>query len=1124
MNFFDLTSLNYQIAESSYNKFESLVAELMKLLKEGIIFHCGYSTGKDSSVVVNAAIEAMRRCLDNEDIEADRPLVVVTVDTLLEPSNIQMYVPFAHQQVRDLCEAHGINLHLKLVSPPMHQHLMVLYAGSQKLFTSSASGRKADCSSLWKVEVGKRALEETRQYLPEEYRNGKWANLSGVRIDESTRRKSNMSKRGEADLTADSLIEQIRSEGEGYGYHRFAPIANWTTRDVIDCLNHAGDTPMKKMPSGLHIPCYGKNFGLLLAIYGEGSNDVCQVGESGSCGGVARYGCQTCGMVSEDHSGKEMLQYPRWARFGDDVLRLRDYLFRTSLNVNNRAFHPRATCSVTSNVYLQPNVLKATILENILYQAAQITEKHRQIHADFVSNLNNGNVSTDVGVMDIQSDPTLREDVKLDYVDAYVSRMSEKPMLELFTEQHAVMLSALWSLHGVKAAPYRPMKILDNVQNGHRKPLPPLNAELNALRAKQGLLEWDDTKVLNKEVPDALVFQLFAPAKKFDSNISQIDELAHWMPLNFTKSTSHHMAPLLRDLGHDLIHRDRLRPVNTLVVKVKLATDGTNHKLTVNKATSSGKLNLVEGSAAYQELLTLAQKKAQTELAKISTQYNITSDAVLADVVKLDGMFEIEFHAELPFAKEFTTAFSGVSAHARSRKETGMRFTKRKRNKQKDGVFTAGRTSLQDYNPSVVPLLVEQHQTQVGYWLPDNKETRAQHFSLYDYNMDADFVQGLAVSMDFESKKFNVFMKKHWSTAIARHDAYVREGFTNRLGARKYTGTGVFHSLMKNSGLSMAPRFQEYVNQSLVRTEIFHASHLYNLSDRNYHDVLNASHVISMTEHRSQKANQLLAVRKVRNIKRAELQFKLNTQLPGSHASIICRRVIEFLSHYEEQAFAMAIHASHQGLANKPSPSLRGCVNQMWVSEFSPVASNFKELLKLVTTASELAVLKADLTAMTSVFNTYKSKLTLVESSLQARCATIVDCLVGTQQNTDVSDFVDDGMGNMEFLDESLVTPIVEAYLAVGATRNRFLTEMGLSNVLAASKGVGARDKHIAATCYDSAIANLHSTARSLASTLQEVNYDQALRNVVTLECRTSTIMTLSQEKQDRLAALRAAS
>lgn len=1086
-------------------------------------FHVGYSTGKDSSVVLNASIEAMRRCLENGEIEADRPLVVITVDTLLEPSNIQMYVPYAHNQVKSLCEEIGINIHLKLVSPPMHQQLMVLYAGSQKLISTSASGRRADCSVIWKVDTAKRALDETIRSLPEKYRNGKWVNLSGVRLDESTRRKSNMKKRGEANLSADMLVNQLRTEVDGFGYYRFAPIANWATRDVINSLNHAGETPMKKMPPGKHIPCYGKNFGLLLAIYGEGSNDVCQAGDSSSCGGVARYGCQTCGMVTEDYSGREMLQYPRWGRFGDDVLRFRDYLVRTSSNTENRAFHPRATCSVTSNVYLQPNVLKATILENMIYQAAQITEKHRHIHAEFVKQYEKGGIADDVGVKDITDDATLRDDVKKDYIAAYIERLREKPMLELFTEKHAVMLSALWSLHGVKSAPYRPMKILDNVRKGHRKPLPPLNSELNVMRSEQDLLNWDDKETLNKEIPDALVYQLFAPARKFDQSISNMEELSHWMPLSFTNSNLHHMAPLLRDLDNALIHRDRLRPANNLTLKVKFSTNGKKHQLSVSKLPSMGKLNLNKDCAAYKELVELAQEKLEAELTRVSEKFSTTNEDVLAKAVSHSGSFAIEFHTELPFAKEFTSAYAGVSKAARSRKSPGMRFTRRKRTKNKEGKFVPGRTSLQDYNPSEIPQLVEQHQTTINYWLPDNKEFRAQQFSLYDYDMDPDFVHNLSVSMDFDESKFQTFMRKHWKIAIARHDEFVRKGFSSRMGSRKFEGTDVFHSLMKSSGLNMAPRFQDYVNRSLLRTEIFHASKLFNLSDRTFIDVKRASHVISINEHRKQKANQLLAIRRARNLKRQELKSILNNENPNFLAQTVIHRVIEFLSHYEEQAFAATIHASHQGMTNKQCLSSRGNANQMWIQEFGPIAADFRELLKMVTSPCERVEIQRDFTALRSVFNAYKRKTEKVLASLKIRTQSVVDCLEEAQEKTAVNDFIDDGMGNMELVDESKIHPVVEAYLSAGATRNRFLTEMGISNVLAASKGLLARDKRIAAKSYEAAIANLNSVMGSFLSKLQAIDYDAMIRKVVTLECRASTIPRLSQSKIERLAALRTA-
>ena len=78
------------------------------------------------------------------------------------------------------------------------------------------------------------------------------------------------------------------------------------------------------MLNGTHppIPSFLNNFALLLEIYGNGSNDVCEVAigqTKQGAGGVVELvmGVRNCTMVANtDHSSTALTAYPRWLELG----------------------------------------------------------------------------------------------------------------------------------------------------------------------------------------------------------------------------------------------------------------------------------------------------------------------------------------------------------------------------------------------------------------------------------------------------------------------------------------------------------------------------------------------------------------------------------------------------------------------------------------------------------------------------------------------------------------------------------------------------------------------------------------------------------------------------------------
>ncbi|MGN2715652.1 phosphoadenosine phosphosulfate reductase domain-containing protein [Aliivibrio fischeri] len=1058
VNIFNLNSLTSSLALDAYNLSEALIEEICTLLRAGLCLQFSSSHAKDSSTVTNAGIEAMRRCIERGEIEPERPLVILTVDTLLEPENIQCYVPVSYEHIKSTCESYGINLIIKIVSPPIHQQLMVLFAGVQKLFSSSMSGRSGDCSVIWKIDTMRRSLKAIKESLPLKYQQSTWASVTGSRSSESVRRKLNMRKIGVNDLKSTKLLSIIDNEGtKAFSkVYNFAPIADWSTPDVINYLNHAGDKPCSLTLPNQRIPAYIDNFGLLLAIYGEGGSDTCEIvmddamdkGGS-SCNGTARYGCTVCGMVSKDHSGLSMRELPRWGRFGDSFTRLRDYFIRTSVDVQYRAFHPRAMCSVTSNVYLQPNVLKANVLEKLVYFGAQMTEDYKQAHLDFKACYERGEIESDIGVKDIMSDTSMSFDVREQYRDAYIARMLKSPLYDLFSEKHAVLLSFLWTLHGVNTSPYRPVKILSNVRKGKRIPFPKTNDELNELRAQQGLKAWDHKDVLNRDIPDARAYQLFTPPQdtlkglqsSLNRKVTETD-LINLLPINMESYWLQNNKSLMLDSNGFQITRLTNLPLHTRRIKLKYTFDPLTKEEVIK--TQCMQLNRTIELSAYSEIYAQVVC-AGRELLSASLRL----DEAIYDLDVLQshslGMEPLSLTTtmEMNFCKSFESTIIGVSGNPRKRPSTGLRFSRRKRDFSKQGV-KIGRASLKDYNPTVSPALHEQHQSAIKYWLPDLSQKLAFQFDLANYHHnDVNLTE--YTPYYFDEACFSTWLEKGFDSLVIEHDRFVSTARDNKLQARCYSGVEPCHKLLLGTGLVISSKFERYVQFSLARTQLFHECRLFRLSTKSLSFIDSAKGVISMAEQRRQKAEQLLAVRYLRNEKRKEVSelLKQNTQQRKNQAlTSIMARLSEFHEHYRKVCESKLATQTVYALTQKPKEILH--VMDYWLAEFTPLCCSPEKALSVLATEKERIALCNDLEsvkqfaiAFSELLNDTKRHILGIIETTNNKFNSVVSQVLEEEL------FVDD-LNNIEMNDESNAMFIGEWLKSQSVVGNSYLMAHGI--------------------------------------------------------------------------------
>ncbi|MCE2571664.1 hypothetical protein [Motilimonas eburnea] len=995
----DLDSLKAAEDSEIHAMYEDMVAGYVELLKTGAALQIGSSMAKDSTIILNGAVEAMRRAIKVGYIERDHPLVVTTIDTLLEPEPITCYVPFAHKQLKAYCAAEGINLILKIGSPPINKQLSVLFFGAMKLPATAASGRAADCSIIWKLDTARALLREVKQSLPKKHQELNWVSCSGSRSAESSRRSMNMQKQGVSELTAKALATQI-IEADKAQVWRFAPIAEWSTPEVFSCLLRMGGDPMTKPITGKSIAGYAGNFGLLLNIYGEGANDTCDVatGKNGdtSCNGSARYGCVTCGMVNSENSSE--LQYRkewRWGRFGDATSRLRDYVARVTSDVNARIYHPKAyDPAANNNVFLQPNVLHPRILEKLVWYAAQISEDSVKIAAQFKALVDQGRVMEDEGVQDIINDTSMSDKVKADYLEMYIARL-QSPMWEMFTTKHAVLLSLLWSLHGVCALPYRPLKILELVRSGKRLPFPALNTEL----AEKGLF----TRLTAPKIPDALVAQIFKPA-------ASEDDMLPW-DINEAWIKPDSVSELL-GAGNCLLSNEAVH--NRKVKATKLS--GNEYKL-VDMATSKV-MNLEPGFIiTYLADMSVGQSKTLT----------------------------------LPNQALFTSGIKGCRVNHVAGLPVRVRASARKRQwNKKASRYEVGRASLITYTPAVESNLSVQTTAEVSYYLPSYMMTTQRVLDIASDDIPA------ADAFEFDDFAFSEFESfGGLDELIQLHDKQLAYCLKYRVSTRKFTGTRPVFKLLNGLGLSVSDTNRRYVLAYIKRVEIFNNANLFELGLSKREVIEQVPFVVDMATHRSQKAQHLMAVRRARNINRLEAKAVMDAMKADPVNTALQRvtsRVMTFIQHDTQirSAYRTAKLLNILGLIGEAKAEQFG----FWLAQYGSVLSSMKEVLNLLATDAERKAIESNYPAMIGLANKIEQQVS--QSRRKLTCVDEREALSYLETHVALT-----AKGAYQWLGkhgQSKATNLVSSWCSQIDALDWNLLEYNLQQVLAAASGLDRVD------------------------------------------------------------------
>jgi 3'-phosphoadenosine 5'-phosphosulfate sulfotransferase (PAPS reductase)/FAD synthetase len=974
------------------------VAELRAIIESSnCILHCPVSQGKDSTIVELMAIEAYRQSIEAGTIESTRPLILATVDTGGEAIPMKMYVAYAKKRIISYAKSLGINIIYDIVRPPINDEYFVKFTGGQKLIPNST--RHGDCSIILKVDPSERYVKnQVRAYATQSGQNFNVVTCVGSRNNESNRRSRNMNKQGIASKSGDDLLNDMQVEQIGkMKLYKFAPIKDWATDQVFDALRIAGSKPLMKFthPQGLTIPGFLPDFGLLLEIYGNGSAETCEISvgstASSGCNGKARFGCVYCTMVAvKDHSSTALATMERWRVLGaDNALRVRDYLFRLSTDMDARAHHARAYDPVGYNrVALQPNTLQPRYLEKMVRYASQLTVDSIKAAADFKRLVEQGLEMEHSGYRDIANDMSIPPKTKKSFLEMYRECAQEPQNLnDLFSFKHALLLSFRWSIDGISSAPYRPLAIWKQIEKGEgRIPYPLLNSELADKNIHVSLQP-------NKQLPEAVMMPILRNEDPVKHALSPVFLLDLWTrPLDGSDIYDEDRnCSIVRSASNTVdvtIHYQQgysIKPISAEQFDLETSVsiqDGQNLVLfaikptnpIIQKAVVDGKivsdkaLSLIENSGVNQAIADVFYEKLANFCLHFNSLPNVGDTAEQTSILnsRLSTVFpsECTLKRELKhFKKEMV--FTGYNENGR-KMVVNHKFTRRVV-KKVSGKLVKCNTRMTFY-PIVVDSSAHLAQKQeVSILTPDfsthTHKFIGTHNAAHLLSSDSDVVENLLVN---EQAIEQWLLVDGLEKAMEMHDMHFERiyrmrhhrGTSKFKSIRQYGGTHVAEQLLADGVISCETAYWSQLQAILKRTHIFNELGLFSFQSMKSEDVAMHPRAITMAQHRQNKVKVLLVIREHRNAQRRAMKHARQKN------SVTCE---QSFAHFE--AITMnAIHAMTMDLNSSifklrfdtadVEPATKAKVYDLWLALNYDGLTHIDKITSKLMTMSQFKQLK----------------------------------------------------------------------------------------------------------------------------------------------------------------------
>ncbi|KLV03521.1 hypothetical protein ABT56_18990 [Photobacterium aquae] len=856
-----LCTQEYQEQKAVFDLYHATIDDISAIIESDKkpIGHIPCSFGKDSLTVLIASIHAYAKSIKAGRVEKERPLVVTTVNTLVEAVPMVMAVHYLSPRVQQYAARLGVNLHFSLLTPRLVDEYFIRWGSAQKMLPNPT--KSGDCSVILKIDTATRHLRTLAVSLANQgYKDSPIISLLGSRDQESARRSANIDK---ANLRQNPLALMTAVEiSRGNTIYQYAPINHWTDEQVFLFHELSGSAPMIRSMLGntdALFPSFLPNHGLILAIYGNGKNESCQVvigqQKQASCGGKsARFGCYICPMVGVfDKSSEALNEYPRWQALGSDkALAVRDWMFRLSTRMSARAFHAKAVDSVGFNrIALQPNVLKARHLEKLVWYASILSVESEQAAGAFKKLVEQGREMEHAGMRDIANDDSLTPSVKKQFLEMY-AEVAQRPLYECFSHKHALMLSFRWLIDGVATTSYKPISIYQRVLDGERIAMPITNREYEQRYGK--------IKMANK-LPDAVMMPLHT------ANFEQ-----QFHPLKSPHFLEYWQRPAgvldLFDKEYNCSIEDV--PVNTLPVDVRsTCTLAENGQLIPHIQKIK-----VDGRSVAKNVETLilpfiSEYLTNTYRRLIEMMVGQTRTDILSMLNMSRGT-----SLQVPFLSH---AFLGLQkTRSNTQPVPYNEKTERVIRRGANGKITRTTTRMKFYPAKSMPALHANTLIPVTSIALNFDQEERSCLSVHDsIDIEAD-AQVAIDNLTINDKTFKQWMMiDGWQKALNAHDreldARIRtvkhfqgKGWLHRQ-VRVYGGSGHAHDLLRTAGIEIAPKYVKQLVNTLKRTDIFDEIGVYDYAALTQAQLHALDNVITMQQHRSDKCRAVQCIRQYRN-------------------------------------------------------------------------------------------------------------------------------------------------------------------------------------------------------------------------------------------------------------------
>lgn len=420
------TDLNYTDKHEPVS-MATLITEatsgIYKAITDGWTMSVGFSSGKDSTVVLHLFLMALVRAVRNGTNVSQHHFIQMS-NTQVENPEIHYLATNVLGHLQSFIDKHNLPVTILVATPSMTQGWVGRILTGRGLPSWSNSGSR-QCTFDLKITPLRKAKARYIKGLPDVCRK-KVCLMLGSRDDESSSRAASIARMG-GDATS---VTHTAEGGELY------PIKSWTTQQVWTFLTESGSAKNFLLPS------FQENNFAIATLYKDATGECVwsakPSSKSNGCG--SRFGCFSCQAVSEDRSMTALIANdPDRYGYQEGLNRLQRYLTKIRFDWSKRNYIGR-TLFTGGYIRLQPDVFSSAVTERLFHVCCSL---------DFAEAKRAEAVREKLLSGAIENTPHNR-------------RMS-KPQFRIVEETNVIHVDFLWSIHCFNPEPFRAVAIYRKV-------------------------------------------------------------------------------------------------------------------------------------------------------------------------------------------------------------------------------------------------------------------------------------------------------------------------------------------------------------------------------------------------------------------------------------------------------------------------------------------------------------------------------------------------------------------------------------------------------------------------------------------------------------------------------------